>query len=137
LGSAYLKQGKLEAAKKWLQKAAELNPRDFRVFDHMARVYMKVGRRSEAEQQFALSSSLRQHYNEASRQGLDCIQALTTQALEEARATCQKLFDPTDPDKLVTLGMIYGNQDHYAESIKPFERAAQLDPDSFEVQHNL
>lgn len=137
LGSAYLKKERTELAEKWLKKAAELAPRDFRIPDRLARVYVKTGRRSEAEQQFDLSASLRQHYNDAARQGLDCTQALTTQPLEEARVTCRKLFDPTDPDKLSTLGMIYGKHEHYAESIEPFEQAARLDPDSFETQHNL
>ncbi len=137
LGSAYLKKGKLEAAEKWLKKAAELMPHDFRVPDHVARVYMKAGRRSEAEQQFALSASLRERYNEASHEGIDCVHELTTRPLAEARTTCQKLFDPSDPDKLVTLGMIYGKTEHYAESLEPFEQAARLDPDSFEIQYNL
>ena len=33
--------------------------------------------------------------------------------------------------------MIYGQQEHYAESIEPFKEAVGLDPDSFEIQHNL
>jgi tetratricopeptide (TPR) repeat protein len=137
LGSAYLKVGRLEEAEKWLKKAGELAPRDFRVPDRLARVYMKVGRRQEAEKQYALSTSLRQNYSEAARQSIDCIQELTTRPLQEARVTCRKLFDPTDPDKLVTLGMIYGNHEHYADSIEALEQAARLDADSFEIQHNL
>src|SRR5205823_11147413 len=85
----------------------------------------------------SLSASLRQHYNDAARQGLDCTQALTTRPLEEALVTCGRLFDSTDPDKLTTLGMIYGEHGHYAESIEPFKQAARLDPDSFEIQHNI
>ncbi len=137
LGSAYLKKEKLDVAEKWLKKAAELDPRDFRVPDHLARVYMKAGRRAEAERQFALSASLREHYNEASKQSIACVQALDSQPLTEARSSCQKLFDPNDPDKLVTLGMIYGNHADYADSLAPFEGAARLDPESFEIQHNL
>jgi tetratricopeptide (TPR) repeat protein len=137
LGAAYLKIGKLEAAEKWLKRAAEQAPRDFRVPDRLARLYMKAGRRSEAEQQFTLSTSLRQHYNEGSRQGINCVQDLTTRPLEEARVTCRKLFNPTDPDKLTTLGMIYGKHGYYTDSLEPFEQAARLDPDSFEIQHNL
>jgi tetratricopeptide (TPR) repeat protein len=137
LGSAYLKQAKLVEAERWLKEAIELAPRDFRVPERLARVYMKAGRRTEAEQQFALSSTLRQHYNDAARQGVDCVQALTNRPLEEARATCGALFDPANPDKLTTLGMIYGEQGYYAESIEPFEKAAALDPDSFETNYNL
>ena len=137
LGSAYLKKGKLEEAEKWLKQAVELNPRDFRAPERLARTYLKAGRRAEAEQQFAVSSARRQHYNDAAREGVDCIQQLTHQPLEQARETCRALFDPSDPDKLTTLGMIYGEQGHYAESLEPFQRAAALDPDSFETNYNL
>lgn len=137
LGSAYLKKGKLLEAERWLKKAAELMPRDFRVPDHLARVYMKQGRRAEAEEQFALSALRREHYNEGSHQGVDCAHEITSRPFEKAHITCERLFDPNDPDKLVTLGMLYGQYGHYAEALDPFERASRLDPDSFEIQHNL
>ncbi len=137
LGAAHLRRGELAEAERWLKKAGELTPRDFRIPDRLARVYMKAGRRQEAEQQFALSASLRKQYNDAARHGIDCIQALKTQPLDEARAVCQKLHDPSDPDKLVTLGMIYGKHEFHAEALEPFEQAARLDPESFETQHNL
>jgi len=137
LGTAYLKNGNLQAAERWLKAAAEQAPRDFRISERLARVYLKAGRRAEAEQQFNNSSSLRQRYNEAARQGVDCVQALKTQPLDQARLICQQLFDSSDPDKLLTLGMIYGQQNFPAEAIEPFERAVRLDPESFEAQHNL
>ncbi len=105
--------------------------------ERLARVYLKGGRRAEAEQQFAVSSARRQHYNDAARQGVDCVQALTNRPLEEARATCRARFDPADPDKLITLGMLYGEQGYYAESLEPFKKALAMDPDSFETNYNL
>src|SRR5207249_11616080 len=48
LGSASLKKGDAAAAEKWLRKAAEVDPRDFRIPDHLARVYQKLGRRQDA-----------------------------------------------------------------------------------------
>ena len=137
LGSAYLKEGQLAEAETWLKKASESNPRDFRPPEHLARVYLRAGRRAEAEQQFTVSSERRQHYNDAARQAVDCVQELTKQPLEEARAVCRALFDPGDPDKLTTLGMIYGEQGYFQESLEPFEKAALLDPDSFETSYNL
>ena len=137
LGSAYLKAGRLELAEKWLKKAAELDPKDFRVPERLARVRMRAGDRSGAEQQFALSAALRQQQNDTARQGIDCVQALKSQPLDEARKTCQKLFDRSDPDKLLTLGMIYGQHEFPQEAIQPFVQAVRLDPESFEAQHNL
>jgi len=137
LGSAYLKAGRLEPAEKWLKKAAELDPKDFRVPERLARVRLRAGDRGGAEQQFALSASLRQQQNDTTRQGIDCVQALKSQILDDARKTCQKLFDRSDPDKLLTLGMIYGQHEFPQEAIEPFTQAVRLDPESFEAQHNL
>ena len=137
VGVAYLKLGNLRAAEKWLKKAGQVTPRDWRIPDRLARVYTKTERREEAEEQFAVAANLRQSVDEASRQGIECVQSLQTRPLEEARAVCQKLFDPTDPDKLATLGLIYGKNGLHAEALAAFLRAARLDPDSFEIQHDL
>lgn len=137
LGSAYREKGDLKSAETWLRKAAEMEPRDFRIYDHLARVYQKAGRRQEAEQEYARSSELREYYNEATRQAVGCSDELETQPLEKARLACEKLFEPDDPDKLTTLGMLYGQHGKYVEALPPLERAAKLDPDSSEIQHNL
>jgi len=47
------------------------------------------------------------------------------------------LFDARDPDKLTTLGMLYGRHGFFAEAVAPLEQAARLDPDSSEIQHDL
>ena len=112
-------------------------PRDWRVPDRLARVYTKTERREEAEKQFAVAANLRQSVDEASRQGIECVQSLQTRPLEEARAVCQKLFDPTDPDRLATLGLIYGKEGLHADALAAFLQAGRLDPDSFEIQHDL
>jgi len=137
LGSASLKKGDAAAAEKWLRKAAEMGPRDFRIPDHLARVYQKLGRRQDAEREYARAAELRQHYNDAAQQATDCSRALETRAPEAARAMCQQLFVLDDPDKLTTLGMLYGKHGDYADAVGPLERAARLDPDSSEVQHDL
>lgn len=137
LGWALLSKGDLKSATEWLEKAAQLTPRDFRVPYRLARTYQQTGRTADAEKQYALSTGLRENYNEAARQALTCGQALQTKPIEEARSTCRRLFDPNDPDKLTTLGMLYGQNHKYAEAVEPLEQAARLDPDSFEVFHNL
>jgi tetratricopeptide (TPR) repeat protein len=137
LGVAYLKLGNLKLAERWLKKAARITPRDWRVPDRLARVYTKTERREEAEKQFAVAANLRQSVDEASRQGMECVQSLQTRPLEEARAVCQKLFDPTDPDRLATLGLIYGKEGLHADALAAFLQAGRLDPDSFEIQHDL
>jgi tetratricopeptide (TPR) repeat protein len=137
LGSAYLKKGELQEALKWLREAAKAMPRDFRVHDHLARVSQREGNRSEAEKEYAISAQQHQHVDEASRSAVTCSRELETGSSAEARRTCQQLLDSRDPDKLTTLGLLYGQHGYYEESIAPLEQAAQLDAESWEIQHDL
>jgi tetratricopeptide (TPR) repeat protein len=137
LGSAYLQKGDLQLAETWLKRGAKLDPNDFRVPDHLARVYQKLGRRHGAEREYARSADLRRRYDETARQAVECSRALETQSLDSSIAVCQVLSASEDADKLTTLGMLYGNHGHFAEALEPLRRAAALDPDSSEVQHDL
>jgi Flp pilus assembly protein TadD len=137
LGSAYLDKGDTKNAIEWLRRAIQADPRDFRSHYRLARALQKVGRHTEAEEEYAVSTQSRERYNETSRQSLNCAEALRTKPIEEAREICKRLFDRNDPDKLTTLGMLYGENGKYAEAIEPLQRAAELDPDSFEIHHNL
>jgi Flp pilus assembly protein TadD len=137
LGSAYMAKGDFREAEKWLRRAAVATPRDFRVHDHLGRVYQRLGRRADAEREYALSSQLRVHVNEASRLATACSMELEAQDLREERASCRRLFDSRDPDKLATLGLLYGRHGFFAEAVDPLEQAARLDPDSSEIQHDL
>ncbi|HTM13740.1 MAG TPA: tetratricopeptide repeat protein, partial [Bryobacteraceae bacterium] len=137
LGSAYLAQGDREQAIHWLRKAAQSDPRDFRIHYRLARALQQNGLRKESEQEYALSTEMREHYNETARQSTACVQALRAEPADRALEICGRLFDPNDPDKLTTLGMLFGENGKFEEAIEPLRRAAQLDPDSFEVYHNL
>ena len=137
LGSAYLESGRLTDAEKWLKEAQPLNPRDFRIPDHLARVYQREGRTADAEKQYALSAELRQNYNQAAAEAIDCSQALEKGAAASTADSCAKLFQPGDPDRLTLLGMIYGQHGQYDKAVQPLERAAALDPGSYEIEHNL
>ena len=137
LGSAYLQKGNLPEAEKWLQAAAITNGRDFRVHDHLARVYQKQGRHTKAEDEYNLSSRLRASVDVASSVAVACGRDLESHGLVEARDTCRRLLDSRDPDKLTTLGLLYGQHGFFEEALEPLEQAERLDPDSSEIQHDL
>ncbi len=137
LATAYLDKGELELAEKWLRIAALGDPHDYRVPDHLGRVYQRQGRKAEAEKQFEISSQLRQRFDQASQQAVACSQLLETKPFEQARPACELLFDPIDVDKLTTLGLLYGQHGFYAEAVQPLGKASRLDPDSSEIQHDL
>jgi Flp pilus assembly protein TadD len=137
LGFAYFKQGDLAAAEKWLKEAARLNPHDARVQYQLGLVYSKQGRDQEAKQAIALSGEQRQRDSSQSQLRLECAQKLDQAAREEAYAVCEQLYDPDDAEKLTELGTIYGQHGDVEAALKPLRRAAELAPQSPQMQYNL
>jgi len=137
LGYAYFKQGDLTAAEKWLKEASPANPRDARIPYQLASVYRKQGREQEATQALALSEQLRQRDNNESKLKLECGQKLDHGPREEARSVCEQLYDPDNPEKLTELGTIYGQHGDLEAALKPLRRAAELAPQSPQMQYNL
>ena len=136
LGSAYLAKHDLQNAVKWLRAAAKANPLDFRSYYRLARALQQQGLQKESEQEYTLSTQMREHYNDAAKESIACVQALQAGSTR-THEICHRLYDPNDPDKLTTLGMLYGQNGQYDDALEPLMRAAQLDPDSFEVYHNV
>jgi tetratricopeptide (TPR) repeat protein len=137
LGYAYFRKRDLRSAEQWLRKAAELAPRDFRVQERLGLLYQMMGHKEDAQKAFARSAELHQSDIQTTQAALDCAQKLETKPIEDARTFCQQLFDPQDAGKLVALGMTYGQHGDYADAVEPFRRAAELEPDSYEIQYDL
>ncbi|MGA9813356.1 MAG: tetratricopeptide repeat protein [Terriglobales bacterium] len=137
LGYAYFKQGKLASAEKWLKQASRLTPYDARVPYQLGLVYRKQGRAQEATNSLALSEKLRQRDSNQSRLRMECRQKLDQGLHEEARSICEQLYDPNDADKLTELGTIYGQYGDLQAALKPLRRAAELAPQSPQMQYNL
>jgi tetratricopeptide (TPR) repeat protein len=137
LGYAYLKVHRLAQAETWLRKAAASAPGDFRIQERLGLLYRLAGRGKEAQQAFARAAELHRRDVEANQEALECMQALQTRPVLEARPVCQNLFHPGNLGDLVSLGTIYGDHGDYQEALEPFRRAAQLDPNSFEMQYNI
>ena len=137
LGYAYFKQGDLKAAEKWLQEAAQANPRDARIPYQLGFVYRKEGREEEARKALALSEELRKRDANETRLRQECGQKLDQGPREEARALCEQLYDPDNPERLTALGTIYGQHGDLEDALKPLRRAAELAPESPQMQYNL
>jgi tetratricopeptide (TPR) repeat protein len=142
LGFACLKAGQLAAAEKWLKLAAQANPADGAVPYQLALVYGKQGRDEDAKKAFALSTEIRQRGTEESQWRLECAQKLTLaqsdqELREEAHAVCARLYDPTDAAKLTALGTLYGQHGDLQAALEPLRRAAELEPQSPQMQYNL
>jgi len=119
LGCAYLAKGDLRMAITALKRAETDSPRDFRVPYRLARAHEKAGRKKEAAVEYQRSNALRQGYNTAAEESLECGRTLKSGA--GAAVACRNMFDPNDPDKLTALGIIYGQHGAYSEAIRPLD----------------
>ena len=137
LGFAYFKQGDLTAAEKWLKEAAQLNPRDARIPYQLGLVYRKQGHEEQAKKALELSEELRRRDDNESRLRIECGQKLDRGLREEARTICEQLYDPDNAEKLTALGTIYGQHGDLEAALKPLRRAAELAPESPQMQYNL
>ncbi len=137
LGYAYLKQGDLTNAEKWLKEAAGLAPRDARIPYQLSIVYRKQGFEEKAKKSVALSQQLRQRDNSESRIQTECGEKLEQGPREQARAICDQLYDPDNAEKLTVLGTIYGQHGDLEAALKPLKRAAELAPQAPQMQYNL
>jgi tetratricopeptide (TPR) repeat protein len=137
LGLAYLKQGSDSDAENWLKQAIELNSDDSRAAYELATLYRKEGRQEEANQAFQQAKETKARSDKQSQLKYECGQALDRDPIEDAAALCDQLYEPNDADKLTTLGVLYGQHGHLEKALKPLQRAAELAPQSPQMQYNL
>jgi tetratricopeptide (TPR) repeat protein len=137
LGVAYLKQGSSSDAEKWLKKAAEMDPDDSRAEYELATLYRKEGRQEEADQAFQRSRAKKAGSDKQSQLKFECGKELDRGLSEKATEICDQLYDPNDAEKLAALGILYGQHGHLEMALKPLQRAAELAPQSPQMQYNL
>jgi Flp pilus assembly protein TadD len=137
LGVACISAGDSAAGTKWLERAAKITPRDYRVHYRLARAYSSAGRDQEAGREYDLYTRFRDEHKNTEKQARACTDALRTQPAATAREICHHMLDPNDPEKLTLLGQLFGDAGAYPEALDPLRRAVKLDPNSFEAWHNL
>lgn len=137
LGLAYDAMGDQTNGIKWLERAARAQSHDYHVHYRLARLYSSAGRKADADREYALYNQYRNAERETEARMRACSAALDAQAAAQIAETCGHAADQNDPEKLVLLAQLYGDHAHYAEAVQPLERAAKLDPGSFDAWHNL
>jgi tetratricopeptide (TPR) repeat protein len=137
LGLAYVKQGSDSDAETWLKKAIEVNPDDSRAEYQLATLYKKQGRQEEANRAFQQAKETKARSDKQSQLKFECGQALQHRPIEEAATLCDQLYDPNDAEKLTALGVLYGQHGYLEKALKPLQRAAELAPQSPQMQYNL
>ena len=137
LGSAYYKQEKYPLTVDVLQQAAAQNPRDSRVHQLLARAYQKLGQSARAEKEFAETRRLHNYYLEGSVAIGRCRALLNQGQTDQAWNLCRPMTATDDVDKIVAIGMLFGQAQKYRQALTAWDKAVALDPDSSEIQHNL
>jgi Flp pilus assembly protein TadD len=137
LGFAYFKDGNDQDAEKWLKEAARLNPDDSRAQYQLAVLFRKEGREEEAQQAFSRTKEQRERSDKLSQLKWDCAKELDRGASEQALKVCEQLYNPDDAEMLAALGILYGQHGEFERALKPLLRAAQLQPQSPQMQYNL
>jgi tetratricopeptide (TPR) repeat protein len=137
LGYAYFQQGDLPNAEKWLKEAVEANPQDSRMEYQLAQVYRQEGRDEEAKKALARTKELQHQTASQSQLRRDCLLKLEQGSREEAHAVCDQLYDPDDAANLTALGTMYAQHGDLQAALKPLARAAELEPQSPQMQYNL
>jgi tetratricopeptide (TPR) repeat protein len=137
LGFAYFRKDDLASAEKWLKEAETRDPRDSRIPYQLSAVYRKQGRAEEAQKELARSTELRQRDTEESTLKGECADRLKRGLREEVHKICDQLYDPDDAKKLSALGTLYGQYGDPQSALKPLLRAAELEPQSPQMQYNL
>lgn len=136
LGLAYVKQGQNPEAEKWLKQAAEVNPDDSRAEYQLAILFRQEGRQEEAAQAFERSKQNKAKSDKLSQLRYQCGQELDHDAAGPA-PSCDQLYDPNDADRLTSLGILYGQHAQLEKALPPLQRAAELVPQSPQMQYNL
>ena len=103
----------------------------------LGQVYRKEGRNEEAKKLLAQSSDQRSHDTAETQMRGECAQKLDAGPREEARLFCDRLYDPDNAQKLTALGTIYGQHGDPEAALRPLQRAAELAPQSPQMQYNL
>jgi len=137
LGMAYLKAGDEANAEKWLKEATQINSADSRAFYQLAILYRKQGRTEEANQAFARTKEEKAASDKLTQLKVQCDQELNHGLTEQARAVCEHLNDPNNADKLLSLGVLYGQHGFLEDALPSLKRAAEISPRSPQVQYNL
>ena len=137
LGFAYFKAGNEQDAEKWLKEAARREPVDSRAQYQLALLYRKQGREEEAKQAFSKTKEQRDQSNKLSQLKWDCAHELDRGVSEQAINVCEQLDNPDDAEMLLTLGILYGQHGELERALKPLRQAAELAPQSPQMQYNL
>jgi tetratricopeptide (TPR) repeat protein len=137
LGVAYYKNKQfpeaVEALKQWISES----PRDFRSHEWLARSLLRLDQKEEADKEFAEAKRLHEYYTGGTVEIGECRSSLKAGDRDQAWEKCRGMLETDDVDKVVAIGMLFGQAGDALHAAQAWERAAKLDPDSPEIHYNF
>ncbi|HZP00882.1 MAG TPA: tetratricopeptide repeat protein [Terriglobia bacterium] len=139
LGQAYARKGELAKAQEMTQQAIRQTPWDGALRYQLARIYQRMGRAKEAQQEFETGERLKRMDQSSIQTLLQLSEAIRLNQRDEAMKLRASVLNQSrsDPDILTWLGALLGRGGFYSEALEPLNKAVALTPDSFEPCYNL
>jgi tetratricopeptide (TPR) repeat protein len=139
LGQAYARKGELAKAQEMTQQAIRQTPWDGALRYQLARIYQRMGRTKEAQQEFETGERLKRMDQSSIQTLLQLSEAIRLNQRDEAMKLRASVLNQSrsDPDILTWLGALLGRGGFYSEALEPLNKAVGLTPDSFEPCYNL
>jgi len=138
LGKAYAQTGQLDKARASIERALHETPWDGSLHYRLGRILQELGHQDLASKEFAASVELKSKDRVSVESLLECSNLIAKRDLDAALRIRNQLIgnDSLDPDVLVALGLEFANAGLHSQSLAPFEKAAERDPNLFQAQFN-
>jgi tetratricopeptide (TPR) repeat protein len=138
LAKAYVQTGQLDKARASIERALRETPWDGSLHYRLGRILQQLGDQDLASKEFAASIKFKAKDRASVEFLLECSDLIAKRDLDGALRIRNQLVanDSLDPDVLVALGLAFANAGLHSQSLEPFERAAQRDPNLFQAQFN-
>ncbi|MBI9073609.1 MAG: tetratricopeptide repeat protein [Melioribacteraceae bacterium] len=136
-GTEFLQNGKFAEAENSLKESVQLNPDDFRTFNHLGIVYQNLQKFNLAADCFKMAVKLnKQSINAYNNLGI-CYFQLGN--ISEAESVLSKSYniDPDNPDTTFNLGLIYQHSNNLTNAKKFYKRTIELNANFTDAYLNL
>ena len=139
LSLAYMHSGNLTKAMGPLQTLIQKSPYDGSLHFQLAKILEKMGRRSEAQEEFESAERLNRADRDSIRELHELSQALEAGRNDRAVELRNQMIGHFEgkAELLTSLGILLADKELYNEAAQPLQMAAQLLPKSYEAQFNL
>ncbi|MBZ5561504.1 MAG: tetratricopeptide repeat protein [Acidobacteriia bacterium] len=139
LGQAYARKKELNKALPMIQQALRQTPWDGALHYQLANIYRQMGRKAEAEEEFATGERLKRKDQSSIQKVLELSEAVRQKDAPRVSALRRELMSQSgdDPELMTWLGVILGQGGLYTDALLPLQKAAALGPCSYETCYNL